>query len=736
MLFLLLSLFSMGIIAILGYYISEKSLKEAAVNKLTNIRNTKRLEVNRYLNSLKNLAICIGENKSTVEAFEKYDEAYNYVKVNAHPDSIYLKTLKQLRDSFFYSSYIKTMGSLAIDKNQFSQSLPQNKEALILQNNYNNLSSVKDPFLSLYTNALANYDTVFKSFVQHTEFGGLLLISSQTGDIVYTDDKLSELGGNVLTDSLLKTNLAELFKKLRYSSRETVDVIDFKEYFPANHLLKSFMGCPIIKNGKNIGVMALRLPIDTINKIMTYDSNWEENGLGKTGEVYLFGNKLMLRSQSRFFIEDPEVFFETLRHLNYNENDINYISRTHSTLKNIKIETKATTDAIKGISATNTIKDYRGTDVITSYAPVDFNGLHWGIVAQIDTKEAYENIEVLKRFMMIGFVIVFITVVLIAILIAGFITKPISELTVSAKEISIGNYQNLIKTYHKDEIGLLAESFNDMQQKITLLISNLKSTNHALEEKRKEITDSINYARKIQENVLADPELLNENLPNHFVYFNPKDVVSGDFYWAVTVEDEQTQHDLFYLAVCDSTGHGVPGAFMSLLNVSFLNEAIAIKGLRDPADILNYVRSALSKAMSSEANKDGMDGVLLCYHKSTNKVFYSGAFNKPIFIRNNQVVECDVNRMPIGKSDHKENFTTYELDMLPNDKLYLYSDGFADQFGGSLNKKYKNKNLNSFLKNNSKETAALQHKLLKDEFENWRSHNDQVDDVLVVGIMF
>jgi len=452
--------------------------------------------------------------------------------------------------------------------------------------------------------------------------------------------------------------------------------------------------------------------------------------------VYLFGDKLMLRSQSRFFVEDPELFFETLRHLNYSEKDIDYINRTHSTLKNIKIETKATEEAIKGISATNTIKDYRGIDVITSYAPVDFNGLHWGIVAQIDAGEAYKNIEVLKRFMIIGFVIVFITVVLIAILIAGFITRPISALTVSAKEISNGNYQNLIGTYQKDEIGLLAESFNEMQQKITLLISNLKAANSHLEEKQKEISDSINYARKIQENVLADEELLNKHLHNHFVYFNPKDVVSGDFYWAINVVDEKTQHDLFYLAVCDSTGHGVPGAFMSLLNVSYLNEAIAIKGLRDPADVLNYVKASLSKAMSSEANKDGMDGVLICYNKSTNKLLYSGAFNKPIFIRNNEIIECEVNRMPIGKSDHKESFTTHELQILTNDKLYLYSDGFADQFGGMLNKKYKNKSLNSFLKNNSEQPVALQHKLLEEEFLKWRGENDQVDDVLVVGIVF
>ncbi|MGZ4099193.1 MAG: tetratricopeptide repeat protein, partial [Bacteroidia bacterium] len=145
----------------------------------------------------------------------------------------------------------------------------------------------------------------------------------------------------------------------------------------------------------------------------------------------------------------------------------------------------------------------------------------------------------------------------------------------------------------------------------------VEEKNHIIEEKQKEIIDSINYAKRIQHTLLANETLLNEHIPNHFIYFKPKDIVSGDFYWAHTVSNKQLPRgsELFYIAVCDSTGHGVPGAFMSLLNISFLNEAINEKNIREPHLILNHVRKRLIEEISRDGGQDGMDAVLLCIEK-------------------------------------------------------------------------------------------------------------------------
>jgi serine phosphatase RsbU (regulator of sigma subunit) len=261
---------------------------------------------------------------------------------------------------------------------------------------------------------------------------------------------------------------------------------------------------------------------------------------------------------------------------------------------------------------------------------------------------------------------------------------------------------------------------------IELQKKEVEYKNLLIETRNKEITDSINYARRIQYSLLAHDALLNENLPEHFVLFMPKDIVSGDFYWATKA------HDSFYLAVCDSTGHGVPGAFMSLLNISYLNEAIIEKSITEPHLVLNHVRTRLIENI--EDSKDGMDGTLVRINKG--RITYSSAHNKPIVIRNNVVVELNADKMPVGKSDHNRPFTLHEFIPEKGDVVYFYTDGYADQFGGPKGKKYKYSNLNQLLLNLALSEIKDQSVLLKQHFEEWKGELEQVDDVCVVGIRF
>ena len=253
-----------------------------------------------------------------------------------------------------------------------------------------------------------------------------------------------------------------------------------------------------------------------------------------------------------------------------------------------------------------------------------------------------------------------------------------------------------------------------------------------IEEKQKEILDSINYAKRIQYTLLAHENFLKENLPEHFTFFNPKDIVSGDFYWAASTG--LTENKKFYLAVCDSTGHGVPGAFMSLLNIGFLSEAINEKGINKPSDVFNFVRTKLENSISKEGQKDGFDGILLCMDRSNNSITYAAANNAPILIQNNQLIELPADRMPVGVGERKENFTLHTIDAKPGDILYLYTDGYADQFGGPKGKKFKYKQLNELLFTLNSKPFPDQQKELKYVFEKWKGDLEQVDDVCVIGI--
>jgi serine phosphatase RsbU (regulator of sigma subunit)/Tfp pilus assembly protein PilF len=249
-----------------------------------------------------------------------------------------------------------------------------------------------------------------------------------------------------------------------------------------------------------------------------------------------------------------------------------------------------------------------------------------------------------------------------------------------------------------------------------------------VEEKQKEILDSINYAKRIQHTLLAHTDFLDEHLPEYFVYFNPKDIVSGDFYWATE------RNGKFYLAVCDSTGHGVPGAFMSLLNISFLNEVINEKGVEQPNEILNLVRQRLIDNISREGQKDGFDGILVCIDKKEMLVTYAAANNRPVLVHGSSLQELNADRMPVGMGERKESFTLYETKIEQGDILYLYTDGYADQFGGPKGKKFKYKPLNELLFANASIDMKEQKEKLEQQFIAWRGGQEQVDDVCVIGI--
>jgi len=249
-----------------------------------------------------------------------------------------------------------------------------------------------------------------------------------------------------------------------------------------------------------------------------------------------------------------------------------------------------------------------------------------------------------------------------------------------------------------------------------------------VEEKQKEIVDSINYAKRIQYTLLAHDAVLKENLKDYFIYFNPKDIVSGDFYWATT------HNNKFYLAVCDSTGHGVPGAFMSLLNISFLNEAITERNIEQPNEIFNYVRQRLTDSVSKDGQKDGFDGVLLCIDKINNIISYAAANNAPIIVTNNEYKELPKNRMPVGVGERKESFSLHKIEIIEGDILYLYTDGYADQFGGERGKKFKYKTLNELISLNACLPLPKQSEILTQKFSDWKGTLEQVDDVCLIGI--
>jgi serine phosphatase RsbU (regulator of sigma subunit) len=257
-----------------------------------------------------------------------------------------------------------------------------------------------------------------------------------------------------------------------------------------------------------------------------------------------------------------------------------------------------------------------------------------------------------------------------------------------------------------------------------------------LEEKNKDILSSIHYAKRIQGVLLASDRVLKKNLPEHFILYKPKDIVSGDFYWA---SSENAAPGRFLLCVGDCTGHGVPGAFMSLLGISFLNEITVQQKITSPEKIFNRLRQEIIRALNPEGTleegKDGMDAVMCSFDFSSLTLEFACANNPVWIISNNQLKEYRPDKFPIGMHEgEKKEFTLQQVQLRKGDLVYLLTDGYADQFGGDKGKKFKYKKLQELLTAHSGKTMHEQKHILDKTIEAWKGNLEQVDDILVVGI--
>lgn len=276
---------------------------------------------------------------------------------------------------------------------------------------------------------------------------------------------------------------------------------------------------------------------------------------------------------------------------------------------------------------------------------------------------------------------------------------------------------------------------------------DIRDKNKIIEEKNKDITDSINYAQRIQQAILSDVKEIKKKIPESFVLFKPKDIVSGDFYWY------SHQEGIAFIVAADCTGHGVPGAFMSMIANSFLNEIVNEKHILQPDKILNALRDKIIKALrqtgESMENRDGLD-ITFCAIKE-NTLFYSGANNPLWVIRNvssqsefddkvtlknekHKLVEIPADKQPIGIHPTPSPFTVKTLPLVKGDAVYLFTDGFADQFGGPKRKKFMYRNLAELFLSINEKSMDEQKNILESTIENWRGNLEQIDDILVVGL--
>lgn len=283
-----------------------------------------------------------------------------------------------------------------------------------------------------------------------------------------------------------------------------------------------------------------------------------------------------------------------------------------------------------------------------------------------------------------------------------------------------------------EELNQLVEEVSSQRDEIEAQRDLVTGQKEQIEEIHHEVTQSIDYAKRLQTAILPDPEIIRQNVSDFFVLFRPRDNVSGDFYWWANVEGHTV------ITAVDCTGHGVPGAFMSMLGISFLREIVLKEYITHPGVVLRrmrkeIIRSLKQKGISGE-QKDGMDMSLVSIDHEKNLMQFAGANNPLYFIRDRVLTEYKPDKMPIAIYDRMDNYTVHEIPLLQDDQFYMFSDGYADQFGGPKGKKFMYKRFKEFLMEISNKPLNEQKIILEKEFIDWKTGFEQIDDVVVLGI--
>jgi len=377
---------------------------------------------------------------------------------------------------FYYDSFLdKLSENIEIKYNQ-ELFYPTSTEACYLQFEYivdNTYPSGEKYKLqdandnTTYSTIHGQYHEYFTDLIERFGFYDLFLVDLEEGDILYSVYKETDFATNLYSGPYRESNLAELAKKLR-KNRDQVKptMVDYELYRPSFGAPAAFVGVAVTSGIETLGAIIFQLPVDKINNIMTGEGNWQEEGLGESGETFLVGDDYLMRSISRFFVQDSSNYSSAMIGAGMDEDDVKKMFRLGTTINFQKVKTETVQAALKGDSGVQTIEDYRGEEVISAYAPVQLNGLNYAILSEIDSAEAYGS---LNKFQKWNFITLFLSILLatfLAMLLANRFIQPIDEIHRGVLRADDGDFDQPIIIDSKDELGALATSFNGMVQHI------------------------------------------------------------------------------------------------------------------------------------------------------------------------------------------------------------------------------------------------------------------------------
>lgn len=466
---LIVSLLSSVVVGLIGYVNGSDSLRDAAFDRLIGVRDSRAREVTSLFTRIQNTMIVQSRNSETIDALTAFTRGFE----DLEPTELTADETAAI-SSYFNGPFAQKLGDATgttVDPTSFR---PSSSAQEYLQLHYTiPFDSFEDSIAtddagdgSAWSAANAEYQSQFRRMTELLDFEDVLLIDSK-GNVVYSAYKGVDLGTNLLTGPYAFTNLASAYTKaLSTNLLDTVEFTDFGEYPPSLGVPAAWAVSPVSAGGQAIGAIAVEMPIDSINAVLTGDMSWSNRGLGETGETYLVGGDHLMRSTSRELVEHPDTYFTKAVATGVKPALAHRIVDTESTLLRQTVATEAVESALNSETGTVISTNYLGEETLAAYTPVNVDNLDWVIIAEISTAEAFAPVREFTRNLVLSTTALIIVVAILSLALAQIIVRPLRRLTVAAGRIAAGEQGVQVDAGRSDELADVGTAFNDMSRSL------------------------------------------------------------------------------------------------------------------------------------------------------------------------------------------------------------------------------------------------------------------------------
>jgi PAS domain S-box-containing protein len=477
---LVAALLGVGMLALLttgwqAYRRAEAALQQSSINQVTSIRADRGRQIETFFANVRRDALTLAESRDITNAMSEFKAAYRSLEVETTrrpaAERNRLRSVLERYYRFDFAQRLQTTES-EFGVSEVQRYQPDNDASSVLQTLFiaenPNPEGARDRLDrpaggGRYTDVHAQLNPFIRSIAHQFGYSDLFLIDHETGRVVYTVAKRVDFGTNLGSAAFRNSKLGRAYRLARRAvDADFVQLLDFESYTPALGAPAAFAATPIFKDGRRLGVLALQIPLDRINAIMTGDRRWVEQGLGRTGETYLVGSDRRMRSDSRFILEAPPEFVDALARQGASEDLLRLIQAHRSTVLFQPIMTVSAAAAFGGRTGTFIGPDYRQEPALISYAPLNIPGLDWAIVAKLDVVEAFAPVVALRRAVLWTGLAIAVVVVGIAVVLARSLTAPIHRLIGGMGLLGQGDLSHRLRQVGRDEIGQIAIAFNRM----------------------------------------------------------------------------------------------------------------------------------------------------------------------------------------------------------------------------------------------------------------------------------